>query len=301
MTLEPRSAYKSVWTALSTTNQQAIAHVIGEVDESAIQAAAKDTRHWLEVSVGIKPDDVVLEIGCGIGRVGQALAPICKQWIGCDVSPNMLKLAQERLSSFGNVRFVELSGYDLRPIADASVDLVYCTVVFMHLDEWERYNYILEACRVLRLSGRIFIDNFNLCSEEGWGIFETHRQVAPADRPPHMARASTPQEIEAYFRRAGLAEIQVRENGAWVQAYAVKASAGCSAQALIYPSSDQSVNQSPGMLQQLAEYEQELKRLHAVVAEKNAHIQRIERLLERIEHGRVMRLLRWAGGEGVRG
>jgi 2-polyprenyl-3-methyl-5-hydroxy-6-metoxy-1,4-benzoquinol methylase/uncharacterized protein YbaR (Trm112 family) len=41
-------------------------------------------------------------------------------------------------------------------------------------------------------------------------------------------------------------------------------------------------------------YEQELIRLHATVAEKNAHIQRIERLLERIENGRVMRLLRWA-------
>jgi len=39
-------------------------------------------------------------------------------------------------------------------------------------------------------------------------------------------------------------------------------------------------------------YEQELIRLHAIVAEKNAHIQRIERLLERIENGRAMRILR---------
>ncbi|MDQ2997985.1 MAG: class I SAM-dependent methyltransferase, partial [Chloroflexota bacterium] len=139
MTSEPRSAYKSVWTALSATQQQAVAHVIGEVDEAAIQAAARDTRHWLEVSVGIKPNDVILEIGCGIGRVGQVLAPICKQWIGCDVSPNMLRHARERLAGFSNVRFVELSGYDLRSIEDASVVLVYCTVVFMHLDEWERY------------------------------------------------------------------------------------------------------------------------------------------------------------------
>jgi ubiquinone/menaquinone biosynthesis C-methylase UbiE/uncharacterized protein YbaR (Trm112 family) len=44
--------------------------------------------------------------------------------------------------------------------------------------------------------------------------------------------------------------------------------------------------------------EQELQRLHSVVAEKNAHIQRIERLLERIEHGRVMRLLRLIGQRG---
>jgi 2-polyprenyl-3-methyl-5-hydroxy-6-metoxy-1,4-benzoquinol methylase/uncharacterized protein YbaR (Trm112 family) len=50
-------------------------------------------------------------------------------------------------------------------------------------------------------------------------------------------------------------------------------------------------------VEQLKIYEQELKRLHAVIAEKNAHIQRIERLLARIENGRLMRLLRrFAGG-----
>jgi SAM-dependent methyltransferase/uncharacterized protein YbaR (Trm112 family) len=44
--------------------------------------------------------------------------------------------------------------------------------------------------------------------------------------------------------------------------------------------------------QQLAAQDQELRRLHAAVADKNKHIERLERLLERIEHGRVMRLLR---------
>jgi ubiquinone/menaquinone biosynthesis C-methylase UbiE len=269
--------------------------VIGEVDEDTIQSTAQQTKHWLIESVGIGSDDVILEIGCGIGRVGQALAPICKQWIGCDVSPNMLRHAQERLADFSNVRFVELSGYDLRPIEDASVDLVYCTVVFMHLDEWDRYNYILEACRVLRPGGRIFIDNFNLCSEEGWIYFETHRHFVPADRPPHMARASTPQEIEAYFQRAGLAEIQLREEGTWVQAHAVKPSEGYFAGGLIYPPPVDRQSERLQMLQQLVEYEQDLKVLHTIVAKKDAHIQRLERLLERIENGRVMRLLRWAG------
>jgi hypothetical protein len=45
---------------------------------------------------------------------------------------------------------------------------------------------------------------------------------------------------------------------------------------------------------QVATQEHELRRLHAIVAEKNAHIQQLERLLERIENGRLMRLLRWA-------
>ena len=53
---------------------------------------------------------------------------------------------------------------------------------------------------------------------------------------------------------------------------------------------------STALHKRIAAQEQELQRLHTIVAEKNAHIQRIERLLERIENGRLMRLLRWAGG-----
>jgi len=41
-------------------------------------------------------------------------------------------------------------------------------VVFMHLESWDRYNYISEAFRALRPGGRIYVDNINLCSDGGW-------------------------------------------------------------------------------------------------------------------------------------
>jgi SAM-dependent methyltransferase len=196
------------------------------VGEDEIQAAAEETRKILESSVGIGPDDIILEIGCGIGRVGRALAPVCGQWIGCDVSPNMLEHARRRLEPFANVKLIEVSGFDLRPVPDASVDLVYCTVVFMHLDEWDRYNYIEEAYRVLRPGGRVFVDNFSLCSVEGWEIFENHRRQYPRHRPPHISKSSTPQEIEVYLRRAGFQRIRIQEEGAWVRGLGIKCAGG---------------------------------------------------------------------------
>lgn len=217
-----RSEYKKVWSALSATEDQAKLHVIGVTDEAAFQSTGEETLNLLQQTVGIRKDDVVLEIGCGVGRVGKVVAPLCAKWIGCDVSPNMVALASTRLRDLPGVELKEISGYDLNGVADASVDVVYCTVVFMHLESWDRYNYILEAFRVLRPGGRIYVDNINLCSDGGWNVFETHRAFSPMNRPPHMTQNSTPQEIETYLRRAGFREIQIRTDDDWIRAWGIK-------------------------------------------------------------------------------
>jgi ubiquinone/menaquinone biosynthesis C-methylase UbiE len=221
----PRSAYKSVWNSLGDTESRAKMHVVGSEREEDFDNTGAETRDILVSTVGIRPDDTVLEIGCGVGRVGKVLAPICREWIGCDVSGNMIAHARRRLQSLPNVKLVEISGYDLAPIPDASVDVVYCTIVFMHLDEWDRYNYVLEARRILRPGGRVFIDNFSICSDEGWAVFETHRTLFPPDRrPSHISKSSTPQELETYLRRAGFVDVQGATQASIVRYWAIKPS-----------------------------------------------------------------------------
>jgi ubiquinone/menaquinone biosynthesis C-methylase UbiE len=217
-----RSEYKKVWSALSTTEDQAKLHVIGVTEEDALRSTGEQTLKFLQESVGIQKDDVVLEIGCGIGRVGKLVAPLCRKWIGCDVASNMLALAAERLRGLDNLELKEISGYNLSGVVDASVDVVYCTVVFMHLEPWDRYNYVLEAFRVLRPNGRIYVDNINLCSDGGWKVFEIHRAFSATNRPPHMTQNSTPQEIETYLSRAGFGDVRIRTDDDWIRASAVK-------------------------------------------------------------------------------
>lgn len=219
----PRSRYKEVWNSLASTRSSAMISVLGNDEEPGFKASATKTRKTLLDSVGIEPSDVVLEIGCGVGRVGAVIAPLCARWIGADVSENMLRHARERLSGQGNVETVALSGYDLAPIASATIDVVYCTVVFMHLEEWDRYNYVREGWRVLKPGGRMLIDNFNLLSAEGWDFFEKQRSdYHPTQRPPHIARSSTPQEMQAYLERAGFENIHQRLQGQWVIAFGKK-------------------------------------------------------------------------------
>ncbi|MFY9621333.1 MAG: class I SAM-dependent methyltransferase [Pyrinomonadaceae bacterium] len=217
-----RDEYKATWTELTQTFEQAKQFAVNIQDEERIRATAEKTREVLEATVGVKPEDHILEIGCGFGRVGAELAPRCARWIGCDVSPRMVAYARERLSGFDNVEVIEISGFDLQPVPDESIDVVYCTVVFMHLDEWDRYKYVLEARRVLRPGGRVYIDNFSLCSDMGWTVFEEHREIPPHERPPHISKSSTPQELETYLKRAGFRDIELKEDDTWLRAYAIK-------------------------------------------------------------------------------
>lgn len=206
---EIRARYKEVWNSVSPDLDNAKTAVAGYTDEDEFERTAKATAQALRDTVGLRVTDVVLEIGAGVGRAGSALAPLCRKWIATDVSEQMLKFARERNARFDNIDYVPLSGWDLEPIEDMSVDVVYSTVVFMHLDEWERFGYVREAFRVLRPGGRIYIDNYNLLSTPGWdffmGVIQDHH---PLNRPPNISRSSTPEELQTYLVRAGFERVR---------------------------------------------------------------------------------------------
>ncbi len=226
MSDDARSDYKGTWNTISQNLDVARCAILGSLEESEFARTAAITCRDLEATVGIRQSDVILEIGCGIGRVGTVLAPRCREWIGCDVSSNMLDFAKDRLSGLDNIRLVEISGFDLAPIEASTVDMVYCHVVLMHLWPGDRYGYIVEAMRVLRPGGRLFIDNIDLTTDEGWEIFERDRaQYPPPNRPPEMSIMSTPDELRTYLVRAGFKNVSTRNVAFWVQAWGSKATA----------------------------------------------------------------------------
>jgi len=218
----PSRDYRETWNQLSQTEEAALIHVAGYTDEARIRFEAGRTLGLLRGTIGIRPDDTMLEIGCGVGRVGRELAPITKHWIGCDVADNMLKFAAKRLADLPNIELVAISGNDLRPIPDNHVDAVYCTVVFMHLEEWDRYAYVCEALRVLKPGGRFYCDNANLDSDEGWQVFLASAKFPPGQRPLHLSRCSTLAELSVYLRRAGFRDVQTGVSGVWAKAWGVK-------------------------------------------------------------------------------
>jgi len=211
-----RTAYGQVWDEISQTEAAARVAVSGTADDDEWARSGEATAGDVRTLAAITADDDVLEIGCGAGRVGRFLAPACRHWTGGDVSPNMLHFAATSLADLPNVSMVPLNGYDLAGVADRSLDVVYCTGVFMHLDEWERFRYVVEARRVLRPGGRVYVDNFNLLEPEGWALFMEHFRMDPSKRPANVSRHSTPAELEAYVTNAGFTDVRVRTGGLWV-------------------------------------------------------------------------------------
>ncbi len=106
------------------------------------------------VDARVTGDDVVLDIGCGLGRLTRVLAQRADQAIGLDVSPEMLEQARAYNAELDNVTWLQGDGTGLTGVADASVSACVSLVVFQHIpDPAITMGYIREIGRVLQPGG----------------------------------------------------------------------------------------------------------------------------------------------------
>jgi SAM-dependent methyltransferase len=104
-----------------------------------------------ELDLRVESSDVIVEIGCGVGRLTRALAELAAEVTAVDVSAEMLARARELNPALDNVRWVHGDGESLAGISDASADGCFSHVVFQHLPEPElTLGYVREMARVLR-------------------------------------------------------------------------------------------------------------------------------------------------------
>ena len=103
---------------------------------------------------GLRGDETLLEIGCGVGRLTRVLAKRARKVIALDISAEMLRRAVEANRHLDNVDWRQGDGTSLVGVADASVDAVISLVVFQHIpDPTVTLAYVREMGRVLKPGG----------------------------------------------------------------------------------------------------------------------------------------------------
>jgi SAM-dependent methyltransferase/DNA-binding transcriptional ArsR family regulator len=102
----------------------------------------------------LDPSWVIGDLGCGTGRLSEALAPFVQEVVAVDGSAAMLEAARERLQKCENVR---LHGADLEalPIEDAALDAATLVLALHHVSEPQ--GVLVEARRALKPGGRLLV------------------------------------------------------------------------------------------------------------------------------------------------
>jgi len=110
-------------------------------------------------NLGLRREDVVADLGSGIGYFSLPIAKHVREVISIDLEPKMLRVLSERVRK-GDLRNVspvrgEITGL---PIADSSIDHVLAAFVYHEVPSQEEL--IRECARILREDGFLTVIDF---------------------------------------------------------------------------------------------------------------------------------------------
>jgi SAM-dependent methyltransferase len=117
----------------------------------------------------VTDDTVLLDIGCGIGRLLSALAAEIHTAVGIDVSAEMVKAARRRCQPYANVTVIKGDGRGLDGLDDATFDIAVAVDSFPYLRQ-SGYGlvetFFAGAARVLKPRGRFVILNYSYSGDD---------------------------------------------------------------------------------------------------------------------------------------
>lgn len=158
-----------------------LSHLGGGSTEAVFKGVGMRWRDMLTSSQeGLKPEERVLDAGCGIGRIAIPLAEYMDEtgsYEGFDIAPEGIAWCRENITPrYPNFRFqladvynksynpegsYRASEYEF-PYEDESFDFSFLASVFTHLLPDDMENYMSQISRVLRSGGRCVISYFLL-------------------------------------------------------------------------------------------------------------------------------------------
>lgn len=159
---------------------------------------------------GLKPDDYLIDVGCGSGRLAKPLAEyLTGKYLGIDVVPDLVDYAR-RLVTRRDWRFEVAEGLKI-PDGDQQADMVCFFSVLTHLLHEESFVYLREAKRVLKPGGKIVASFLDFRIASHWDSFESNiRDIGIGAQPMNVFLS--PDMLREWAKRLDL-EVETIHDG----------------------------------------------------------------------------------------
>ncbi len=212
------------------------------IGDSHFEATGNEFFNYFKNIGDLQPDETVLEVGCGIGRMALPLTRYLDsgRYEGIDIVTEGISWCRKNISSeYSNFHFQVADIYntlynprgkynavDYRfPFADSTFDFVFLTSVFTHMVLQEVDNYLGEISRVLKKEGRCFATFFLLDAEarkfvsrKDSKFHEEHEGCRVIDKSiPEASIAFEENKVRELFSRYGLEIKEPIHYGSWAQ------------------------------------------------------------------------------------
>jgi SAM-dependent methyltransferase len=188
----------------------------------------------------LQPNERVLDVGCGAGRIAFPLADYLKQgsYEGFDISKDAIEWCQKAYRKYPNFHFQLADIYNGQynpkgkiqsinyrfPFEDARFDFVFLVSVFTHMLPAEVEHYTAEISRVLKTGGRCLITYFildsTISSYEGCDVnfkFERNGYRIMDEKLPESAIAYPENTIRELYSKNKLFVIEPILYGKWAK------------------------------------------------------------------------------------
>jgi ubiquinone/menaquinone biosynthesis C-methylase UbiE len=155
-------AYRDVFDRAAAISPEAAVALYSFGNTAVLQRST----HELIAQIGrwnlLQPHVVLLDLGCGSGRLTHAAAPRVSRIMGVDVSQQMTLRGHERLRGHTNTLVVRGGGEELSFLAESVSDVVLAVDCFPYLVRCGlAEHHLAEPARVLKPAARLLIMNYS--------------------------------------------------------------------------------------------------------------------------------------------
>lgn len=212
--------------------------VLGQDQEYDGETLFHLLRNWCK----LRPDEKVLDVGSGVGRVALPLTSYLNQkgeYEGLEIIKEFVEWCQENISAkYPNFRFKHANVLNRNynpngkfaasqykfPYEDESFDLVFLYSVFTHMLPKDLENYLSEISRVMKKNGRCLITFFLLNAESQrrikakrskFNFFSVDGYSTTDKKTPEKAVAYMEEYILKLYQQNGLEIVQPIHYGSW--------------------------------------------------------------------------------------